>query len=149
MNKDAAASLETPYVSYHLSPEGYHVVTFRESSRRAVDQWAECIVRVMAAETNKPCICTLYDIRISGMMPLVYMTEKAAEILKCFPGYPPLRIASVYERKLFIRLIEKFIDLVINRQRDKTLFFRAAELENATQWLHEEVAANKGQAVQV
>jgi hypothetical protein len=146
MNEETAASSETPYVSYHQSPDGYYVLTFFESSHRAIDQWAQHVAHITEISANAERICILYDIRRSGMPPMMYMAEKAKELIEVFPVRPPLRVAGVYQNQLFFRLVNKFVDLVASRQRDQIQFFKATELDNAVAWLREGIAAPQSQS---
>lgn len=147
MHEDLVTPSDTPYVRYHREPDGYYVLTFFESSNRAVDQWVEHITHIMHLSEGAGCICILYDIRRSGLLPMMYMAERGKELTEKFPVCPPLRIAAVYENRLFFRLVEKFVDLVTSRQRDRFQFFKSSEYENACQWLHEELVLHQSAKV--
>lgn len=123
------------YVTYHLDPKGFHVLTFHESSKRAVDQWFEHAQRIMREGEKEPVIRVMYDTRPSGTLPLLYLSEKAKELMNLFPDHPQFRLAMVYNDQLFIRLVDKFLDLIVNRQQDRTRFFKASQYEEAVAWL--------------
>jgi hypothetical protein len=149
MHEDPVAPPEMPYVSYHRASDGYHVLTFFESSRRAIDHWVVHLTHIMEVSEGAPCICIMYDVRRSGLLPMLYMAEKSKELIAAFPICPPLRVAGVYENQLFFRLVDKFVDLVTSRQRDKIVFFKASEIDSASVWLCEELAAHHSQTADV
>jgi hypothetical protein len=127
-------------VTYELTPRGYHLFTFSESSKRAMDQWFELAKPVMEAVQNEPVYRHIYDQRKSGLQPLTYSNQKAKELMKLYPVLPRLRLAVVVgSGGFFGQMVSSFANMFVSREDNELRIFGAQQFKEAEDWVMQDM----------
>jgi hypothetical protein len=123
-------------VDYTYNPTtDVHEYTFRDGSRKAVDEWYELLGQAyqQATASGTDYLRILVDISQANQPPLSYAFQKAKELIKLYPDVPPRRIAFIGTSSVLPTLLKPFIRL-LRSELDFNYFQPHAKIE-AHAWL--------------
>jgi hypothetical protein len=143
---DESASAPRTLVTYQWTPRGYHLFTFFESSKAAMDQWFELAKPVMEVVQHEPVYRHIYDQRKSGLQPLNYSNQKAKELLKLYPVLPRLRLAVVVgSGGFFGQMVNSFANMFVSREGNEIRIFGAHQFDEAEEWVMQDITETEHQ----
>jgi hypothetical protein len=143
---DETESDARPLVTYKWTPRGYHLFTFYESSKAAMDQWFELAKPVMEAVQGTPMFREIYDQRKSGLQPMAYSNQKAKELMALYPVSVPFRLAVVVgSGGFFGHLINNFMNMLVSRDNNEIRIFSAHQFDEAEAWVMQETTEIESQ----
>lgn len=127
MYKNPRACLYQP-LSNHI-----HQYTFRESSRRAVNEFTDLLTYIVNQPIQVSQLTLLLDIRESGLPPVVHIHSQIKAMFAEIPNMPALHIAVVYRAGSLLSATGSF--MIPQRTGDRVRMFQD-DIDAAVGWLN-------------
>lgn len=124
---------KSQYCDYRLLDNGVHQLVFLSTNRKTVDEMLKCLTTMVETDPDAPYIRCLIDNSQVGTLPLKYMFQQTRQWSKSNPNRPRAKIASLFDVRLFMGVIETFVATMSRGDRIK--FFHPNDRDKAIEWL--------------
>lgn len=128
---------ESEYVSYQLLDNGIHQIELKDSTHVAADEYMTVLDNIIAQaiDSDEPIVRIMIMITAKRMPSLQYLSSGAKNVLAKYPTRPPFRNAYLFGKGVMAHLLEMFVKMVVQRNKDAMSFFPTHKEDEAIEWL--------------
>jgi hypothetical protein len=127
--------VQNPLCSHHFTEEGIHKFTFQDSSRAAVNEWIECLAGITTASSDQPILTIILDTRISGTLPLAYVTRKMRDVFATCAPQQAIRLAILSGQSALMVLIQMLAEIAAPNETSIVQYHQSQDEAEAITWL--------------
>jgi len=128
---------KSPAVTHETLAGDLHIITFKESSRDAVDDYIRAMERIYVDLTPDDTVRILVDYRQSGIPPIRYLITRGLAWANSLKFHPAARLAIVNKADFTVSILGSLVKMYRFGHLSTNFFEEEAGYEKALIWLRD------------